>query len=244
MARLLEGRAKVTSPLTSLQGNPDFPPGTDQGFNCWRDKGVITLGDLFTGATLMSFNEIQQKYGLPQREFFRFLQIRDFILRRTTMSTNPNTSPIERILTLDLKGFISIMYDLLRSYTTVDTQDAKRKWESDLEVEITDEDWCEIFENAKKISVCNRAWSIQLRTILRLQISPSLRHKMNPTLSPLCLKCKMEEGNYIHCIWSCHKIKRYWCDVVQQLNEIFDMEFEPDPMCLILGLTDNNIGNK
>ena len=64
---------------------------------------------------------------------------------------------------------------------------------------------------------------------------------MNPTLSPLCLKCKTEEGNYIHCIWSCHKIKRYWLGVLQQLNEIFNMEFEPNPMCLILGLADDKI---
>ena len=92
--------------------------------------------------------------------------------------------------------------------------------------------------------MCNRAWSIQLRTIHRLQISPSLRHKMNSDLSPLCLKCKTEEGDYIHCIWSCHKIERYWYDVVQELNEIFNIELELDPLCLILGLPDNKIVNK
>ena len=92
--------------------------------------------------------------------------------------------------------------------------------------------------------MCNRAWSVQLRTIHRLQISPSLRHKMNPSLSPLCLKCKIEEGNYFHCIWSCHKIERYWLGVVQQLNRIFDMEFELDPLYLILGLPDPQIVNK
>ena len=246
LARLLEGRAKVTSPLTSIQGNPDFPPGlNDPGFNTWRDGGVTTLGNLFNGPTLMSFVQIQQKYGLPRGQFFRFLQVRDFILRRTTLLTNIDTSPIERALSMDFtSGFISIFYGLLRANSTMNTLDTKRKWERDLGVEIADEDWCEIFENAKKLSVCNRAWSVQLRTIHRLQISPSLRHKMNPSLSPLCLKCKIEEGDYFHCIWSCHKIERYWLSVVRQLNEIFNMEFELDPLYLILGLPDRRIINK
>ena len=246
VARLLEGRAKVTSPLTSIQGNPDFPPGlNDPGFNSWRDGGITTLGNLFNGPVLMSFDQIQQKYDLPRRHFFRFLQVRDFILRRTTLLTNINTSPIERALTIQFtRGFISILYGLLRSNATINTQDTKRKWERDLGVEIEDEVWCEMFDNAKKLSVCNRAWSVQLRTIHRLQITPSLRHKMNPSLSPLCLKCKIEEGDYIHCIWSCHKIQRYWLRVVQQLNVIFNLEFELDPLCLILGLTDNRIADK
>ena len=138
MARLLEGRVKVTSPLTAIQGNPDFPPGlNDQGFNFWSDSGITTLNNLFDGPTLMSFDQIQQKYGLPRGHFFRYLQVRDFILRNTTLSTDSTTSQIERILTMGVtRGFISIMYDLLRSNTTVDTQDAKRKWERDLEVEM------------------------------------------------------------------------------------------------------------
>ena len=152
----------------------------------WRDNGITTLGKLFNGAILMSFDQIQQKYALPRNHLFRFFQVRDFIRRRTTLLTNVDTSPIERILMMDFtRGFISTLYGMLRSNTTVNTQDTKRKWERDLGVDIDDDVWSEIFENAKKPSVCNRAWSIQLRTIHRLQISPSLRHKMNSDLSPL-----------------------------------------------------------
>lgn len=89
-----------------------------------------------------------------------------------------------------------------------------------------------------------KAWSSQLRIIHRLQITPSLHHKMNSSLSPLCSKCKIEVGDYIHCIWSCPKIVRYWSGVVQQLSVIFEVEFGPDPICLILGLPDRRLINK
>lgn len=53
LVRSMEGRTNLTSPLMSIQGNPDFPPGlTDAGFNSWRVGGIITLGDLFDGSTL------------------------------------------------------------------------------------------------------------------------------------------------------------------------------------------------
>lgn len=77
-----------------------------------------------------------------------------------------------------------------------------------------------------------------------LEISPSLRHKMNPTLSPLCLKCEIVVGEYVHCIWPCPEIEGYWFGIVQQLRVIFDVDFVMDPICLILDLPNKKLINK
>ena len=59
--RSLEGRAKLTSPLTPIIHNPDFKPGRlDVGFEVWHAQGLRKLGDLFDGQTLLSFAQLQQ----------------------------------------------------------------------------------------------------------------------------------------------------------------------------------------
>ncbi|CAM4619295.1 unnamed protein product [Leuciscus chuanchicus] len=41
-SRKLEGRFNLSSALTPIQNNPDFPPGTDDsGFNLWNSLGIV-----------------------------------------------------------------------------------------------------------------------------------------------------------------------------------------------------------
>ena len=83
---------------------------------------IVVLGDLFDGPTLMSFNQLQQKYNLTHQKMFRFLQVRDFILRRTTLTTNIEISQIERALSLGLtRSVVSFLYGILRSTATLNT---------------------------------------------------------------------------------------------------------------------------
>ena len=89
--------------------------------------------------------------------------------------------------------------------------------------------------DSKKISVCNRARWLQFKIMHLIQISPNKRHTMNSQLLPACLKCKISVGTYTHCIWSCPKIQAYWMDVLQDLENIFDVVLHMDPISLILG---------
>ena len=50
-----------------------------------------------------------------------------------------------------------------------------------------------------------------------------------------------QTGNYVHCLWSCVKLQRYWSGIVDELSAIFGVSIQMDPMCLILGLSDGQI---
>ena len=50
-----------------------------------------------------------------------------------------------------------------------------------------------------------------------------------------------QTGNYVHCLWSCVKLQRYWSGIVNELSAIFGVSIRMDPMCLILGLPDGQI---
>ncbi len=62
----------------------------------------------------------------------------------------------------------------------------------------------------------------------------------NPSISPLCLKCKTEVGTLTHCLWSCDRLQRYWFLVLGEMEKIL-MQFDSDPVSLLLGIPNNCI---
>ncbi len=106
------------------------------------------------------------------------------------------------------------------------------------------EGWKEVWRHAKSISVYNHAQAIQLKIIHRMHISPNHGHHFNPTLSPTCLKCKIEIGTLTHGFWSCWKLQRYWSDVLSEIEKILGLKLEIDPVSLILGLPSRRLTSK
>ncbi len=122
-------------------------------------------------------------------------------------------------------------------------QDVSQSWQNELGISADEEKW-DVIWSSIKISICNRARLLQFKILHRLQISPYKRHKMNPQLSPICLKCKILIGTYTHCIWSCPKIQAYWMDALQDMQRIYGVVLQMDPLSLLLGYTNRyvNVG--
>lgn len=56
---------------------------------------------------------------------------------------------------------------------------------------------------------------------LPISFPPSIRNKMDPGLSPLCVKCLRERGDYIHLFWQCKYISQFWSCIAKELSGIF-----------------------
>lgn len=128
--RKLEGRSQFTSVFTPICDNPDFPPGVmDYNFRMWVNKGISTLHKLLEGSTMMSFSQLKRKYDIEQQDFFRYLQVRNFVTKDTTILECQNISHVERQLFLQKSGrSISLFYNILKGYTT-NTYFLKGLWE-------------------------------------------------------------------------------------------------------------------
>ena len=89
----MEGRSGLTSVFTPITGNPDFLPGTlDTAFKCWTAKGISSLGDLFDGPILMTFNQVMEKYGISRNDLFCYFQVRDFVIKDTLLLADVNVT--------------------------------------------------------------------------------------------------------------------------------------------------------
>lgn len=243
LVRNLEGRSKITSMFTPIINNPEFLPGSsDPRFQQWTSKNIKSLFDLFSNNILMSFEQLCNTYSLTKQDFFRFLQVRHYIIHNTTLINHPELSDIEIMLFQQQnKMSLSSFYKVLVRLSTCDTQRVRSLWEKELSVTLDKETWDSVWSNTKNISICTRTRAIQVKIIHRLHISPHRRHLFDPSLSPLCLKCKTVVGTLTHCFWSCYKLQRYWSDIVCELTSVFSMNIELDPVYLILGIPSKHI---
>lgn len=186
----------------------------------------------------MSFSQISQKYSLDGRDFFRYLQIRNYIQKDTTLLTNSSSSEIEKqLFKMHLIKSISSFYSLLSEYANTSTHFLKIIWEKELNIQVTDEDWNIVWKNAKNLSICNKVRAIQLKILHRAHISPLQRSKFRADFSPLCPKCKTEMGNLTHCFWFCNKIQRFWLGVSEEVSKVLGVSVVPDPASFLLGMS-------
>lgn len=88
-------------PLRAPVGsNHLFSPSlSDKTFSVWDDLGIKTFADLYDNGIFMSFSSFQYKFDLPNTDFFRYLQFRNFMSKNFSQFPNaPPQNPIDFIL--------------------------------------------------------------------------------------------------------------------------------------------------
>lgn len=132
------------SQLSPFWGNRAFKPGwTDLGFKMWAVRGLCKVADLFDKDTLLCFNGLTQKFGIPTKRFFKFLKIRSFISKTQKSLTLPTLNSLEDIaINHQLKkGLISRFYSNLRDGSQTSSEKERLTCCQDLECRITIEEW-------------------------------------------------------------------------------------------------------
>lgn len=71
-----------------------FMPGrNDGGFKNWMYKGEKQ--DLYNDGIVTSFQQIMREYDIPQKHFFKYLQIRSFIHSEMKTYLEPSLPAVE-----------------------------------------------------------------------------------------------------------------------------------------------------
>lgn len=98
--RKLDGFEGQLTSLSPVCGSIDFCPGaTDRGFELWRCKGIPTVGHLYEKNVMLSLSQVCKKYSLSKKEFFRCLQMRNFLNSQKDTGLCYQLSKLEMIIT-------------------------------------------------------------------------------------------------------------------------------------------------
>ena len=113
----------------------------------------------------MNFSQVMEKNGISRNDLFRYFQVRDFIMKDTLLLADVNVTQIEKQVLLS-QGDSGLR---------------------ELGVVITEEMWDDIWDNARKITVCNRTRAMELKTLHRAHVAPNRLSKYRKDVAPLCL---------------------------------------------------------
>uniref|UniRef100_A0A673FPW0 Reverse transcriptase domain-containing protein n=1 Tax=Sinocyclocheilus rhinocerous TaxID=307959 RepID=A0A673FPW0_9TELE len=102
-----------------IASNFVFPPSMmDRTFSQWATYGISTFKDLYIDDVFASFQQLSDKFSMPQNNFFRYLQVRSFIRdKHPQFPSLPTTTPLDSFLEPRSigKGMISYIYDKICS---------------------------------------------------------------------------------------------------------------------------------
>ncbi len=230
--------------LIPIADNPSFIPSIlDKGFQQWRNAGIHTVSDLFQDGTFMSFEKIQEKYKLHRSNFFRFLQVRNYVQAYLDRSATISLSCLDTCLK-DCFGkgkIISCIYNALQASQLPTTSPIKRLWEEELGSEISNKVWADRLEEINRCSINSRHCLIQFKILHRLHYSKTKLSRIFPGVSPKCDKCKTADATLLHSYALCSSLQSFWCKIFDVISKMTGQHFEPDEFLIVFGVSKHEL---
>lgn len=245
------GLPKKISALSDIGFMKEFVPSQmDMGFRKWSEHGLTKLYQLHRGRNLKSFEQLREEFMLPNTDFFRYLQLRTFLTKHREWNKVLEPSPIEELVLklqteTECRKIIGQFYHVFSGMTTNNTLPIKRRWETEMNVDITEDKWIEICTEAHLVTSSNSWREFKWKVIIRFFRTPDIVAKMGPAYSDACWRnCGTQTANHTHIFWSCAKLETFWDEVFKALELIFCHNFMKDPTVALLGLTPMGIDGR
>lgn len=232
----------LLSQFSPLWGNQIFPPGrADAVFKLWKTKGLGIVRDFYMpkSDTLMTFQQLQDKFQLEKKHFFKYLQLRSFIwASQNNVLTKPNISCLEEMLMKNCqkKGLISQFYNFIMSNVPETSHDRFRAWKEDLSMELSLEEWQEACRLAHTTSINTRLKMIQFKWLMRTYVTPVELNQYNSNIPDVCPKCTDYRGTLVHCMWHCTKTALFWEEIKTIIENILSKQLVMEPKLFLFGL--------
>lgn len=155
----LQTEAKI---LRWITHDKRFSPGiSDWGFERWTHRGITAICTLVERGEMQSFQDLRDKFNLEANKLFRYFQVRDYYLKEIKLEEPKEQNGIIQIMINAYERrnckVISTLYQALGTSGDNSTVYIKVKWEKELGIAITEEDWYNIC-TVQHSTTCSRAW--------------------------------------------------------------------------------------
>lgn len=203
----------------------------------WTRKGITHLHNLNDSGTLKSFPSIQKEFHLPQKDLYKYLQIKH-CLRNLINTSQTILTPAWAFLTssIPLKKGITLFYNIFQQKTTFIKSTPHLQWETDLQQTFSPLQWQRACKVTQRATRCSTLWEITVKITLRWYITPAKISKFNPNSNDRCWrKCGLR-GDILHVLWYCPNILQYWLEIFNIISDITQTKTPPNPALAILSI--------
>ena len=225
-----------------------IPARLDRCFERWREMGIVVLDQLFEGGVLKSFEQLKEKYELPNQDFYRYLQIRHYLhTHQEWEELCIPPSKIEHFFISAIEGtvkakFISHLYRILQEGLKENNLDIKEKWELEMNIIISDEQWENSCEQGHKVTSSPNwrefGWKIKMRYFR----TPLITSKWSNT-SAQCWRGCGKVGDHTHIFWGLSNVIRILAKSTKGNKNMFIYRHTVtlEPSHFILGILPDNL---
>ena len=230
------------SPYTPIIGNPEFPIAlAGDEFREWQTQGCKRLGDLFDITGLKSFTQIRQQYDISEKEQWHYMHIRHWAQQTHVIKEagRPFTE-FEKWLTYKEsdKHLLADIYKILNNTNQLPKSTARVRWEQELEREISDKEWMDAVTRARTATYSTAGRETAMKILHYWYYTPERILKWNRASGGKCWRGCGNTGSLIHLLWSCPKLTRFWKEVLDAVDSMFEVVLPRFPEYIVLGMPD------
>ncbi|XP_055494220.1 uncharacterized protein LOC129698878 isoform X1 [Leucoraja erinacea] len=227
------------SVLTPLLNNPAFKPSLiDNTYQQWDRLGIRKVGDMYEVGKLLSFQQLKLKFKLKDNQYFKYIQVCDFMKKYTHRFQTIFLDPLEEAMNIkaDSQKLISYFYNNILNRESPSTEALREDWEHELMIKISKDRWEKHLMNTHNCSINARHNLIQFKLLHRLYYSKTRLNKFYPNVSPRCDKCLFQNANITHSFVGCTKLNTFWSDIFDIFTKLFKSRIEPKTEWIIFGI--------
>lgn len=228
-----------------LKNHMFVPSFGNSTFDDWYKMGINNFMDLFIEDLFPPFEQLKEKFNMPNSHFFKYLQVRNFVkYNDINYPRAPPQAPSESLFLKNpaTKGGISILYNKLSQLAGFNTlQHLRQAWVEELGTEISEEQWEQALSCTHSASICARHGLIQFKIIHRLHWSRLKLSKVFPDVDPLCIRCKQAVASLSHMFWGCSELSTFWSKIFSTLSKALLKTIDLNPLTAILGIVDQKV---
>lgn len=195
-----------------------FTPGSiDTTYKYWVDKGITAMCTITKEGNMISFQEMKDVFGLANADLFRYLQVRDYYLKEIKKD---EVHPLINIFVTSYQRFtpkaISKLYLCILGSGKHSTIYVKSKWEKEIEEEILDETWFDMWRNHQTTTQSHKWREFAWKNQIRFFITPQITSKQTSQQLQCWRKCGEMAPHHTHIFWSCKTLEPFW----RQVHEV------------------------
>ena len=218
-------KIKDINQLKWLAFNSNFKPKEyDRGFKTWVTKGITAWCTLEEKEELERFQNMKDKYDLVKHDFQRYSQLTDYYKKKIRRDPSMEVWGVTQLLIKSFVGtsfrIISKLYKALTANKN-STNYIKEKWELELSIDITDQQWQEMWKTLQTSTSSQSGREFSLKNLIRFFIPPKIRNQYLKTNNVLERMWQIRNGPCSYLL-ECIKIARFWGIVHNVLQKILE----------------------